>query len=314
MGEQHRRGTDGDGMRERKPDMGEQGKIQSESNTIHVGEVTRVWRMFRRNRLALVGLAIVLLICLLAVLGPRIAPHDYAEQNVRNAVHAPDAENRLGTDQWGRDILSRIIVGSRVSLSVGLVSVLILITVGVAIGAISGYNRRLDGPLMRFVDIMMSIPGFFLLLTIVALFGPSLFNTMLVIGLTSWMGTARLVRGQFLSLREKEFIEAARCLGVPGWRIIARHLLPNTLAVIIVQATLFMSQAILIESSLSYLGLGAQPPMPSWGGMLNQGRDYMRQAPWGTIFPGLAIFITVMAFNLLGDGLRDALDPHLRGR
>ncbi|MFZ5916482.1 MAG: ABC transporter permease [Chloroflexota bacterium] len=282
--------------------------------TRHIGETLRLWRAFRRNRLALAGLMTVLLICLVAILGPRIAPYDYAEQNVRNCVCPPNAENLLGTDQWGRDILSRIIVGSRVSLSVGIVSVLILITIGVAIGAVAGYNRQLDGPLMRFVDMMMSIPGFFLLLTIVALFGPSLLNTMLVIGLTSWMGTARLVRGQFLSLREKEFVEAARCVGVPGWRIVARHLLPNTLAVIIVQATLFMSQAILIESSLSYLGLGAQPPTPSWGGMLSQGRDYMRQAPWGTLFPGLAIFVTVMAFNLLGDGLRDALDPHLRGR
>jgi peptide/nickel transport system permease protein len=293
--------------------MEEQVKGQGVSTT-HVSETLRVWRMFRRNRLALIGLAAVLLICVVSVVGEQIAPHDYAVQNVRKAVHPPDGENWLGTDQWGRDILSRIIVGTRVSLSVGVVSVLILITIGVALGAVAGYNRQMDGPLMRFVDIMMSIPGFFLLLTIVALFGPSLLNTMLVIGLTSWMGTARLVRGQFLSLREKEFIEAARCLGIPNWQIIAKHLLPNTMAVIIVQATLFMSQAILIESSLSYLGLGAQPPTPSWGGMLYQGRDYMRQAPWGTIFPGLAIFVTVMAFNLLGDGLRDALDPHLRGR
>jgi peptide/nickel transport system permease protein len=270
--------------------------------------------MFRRNRLAVVGLTAVVLVFVVAILGPRIAPHDYAAQNARKAVHPPDGENWLGTDQWGRDILSRVIVGSRVSLSVGFVSVLILIAIGVTFGAIAGYNRQLDSPMMRFVDIMMSIPGFFLLLTIVALFGPSLLNTMLVIGLTSWMGTARLVRGQFLSLREKEFIEAARCIGAPTWRVITHHLLPNTMAVIIVQATLFMSQAILIESSLSYLGLGAQPPTPSWGGMLFQGRDYMRHAPWSMIFPGLAIFVTVMAFNLLGDGLRDALDPHLRGR
>jgi peptide/nickel transport system permease protein len=270
--------------------------------------------MFRRNRLALVGLVVVVVILFVAVFGEQIAPFDYAEQNVRNSVSPPTGQNWLGTDQWGRDIFSRIIVGTRVSLSVGAVSVLILILIGVMVGAIAGYYRHLDGPLMRFVDIMMSIPGFFLLLTIVALFGPSLFNTMLVIGLTSWMGTARLVRGQFLSLREKEFVEAARSIGVPSWRIITRHLLPNTMAVIIVQATLFMSTAILIESSLSYLGLGAQPPTPSWGGMLFHGRDYMRQAPWGTIFPGLAIFVTVMAFNLLGDGLRDALDPHLRGR
>ncbi|MGD2040028.1 MAG: ABC transporter permease [Anaerolineae bacterium] len=294
--------------------MSQQAVTLAQPETRHVSETVRIWRMFRRNRLALVGLAAATIICLAAIFAPYIAPYDYAEQNMRNTIAPPSTENWLGTDQWGRDILSRIIVGSRVSLSVGIVSVVILIIIGVAIGAVAGYNRHLDGPLMRFVDIMMSIPGFFLLLTIVALFGPSLFNTMLVIGLTSWMGTARLVRGQFLSLREKEFIEAAHCVGVPAWRVITHHLLPNTLAVIIVQATLFMSQAILIESSLSYLGLGAQPPTPSWGGMLFQGRDYMRQAPWGTLFPGLAIFITVMAFNLLGDGLRDALDPHMRGR
>jgi peptide/nickel transport system permease protein len=294
--------------------MSKDEKGLSEVRTEHVSETLRIWRMFRRNRLAIAGLVVIIIILIIAVFGERIAPHDYAEQNMRNTISPPGEGNWLGTDQWGRDILSRIIIGTRVSLSVGAVSVVILISVGVTIGAISGYFRRLDGPLMRFVDIMMSIPGFFLLLTIVALFGPSLLNTMLVIGLTSWMGTARLVRGQFLSLREKEFIEAARCVGVPSWRIIVRHLLPNTTAVIIVQATLFMSVAILIESSLSYLGLGAQPPTPSWGGMLSQGRDYMRQAPWGTIFPGLAILITVMAFNLLGDGLRDAMDPHLRGR
>jgi peptide/nickel transport system permease protein len=294
--------------------MSNRAKDLVETNTEHISETLRVWRMFRRNRLAVVGLVAVVLICLVAVFAPRIAPFDYSEQDMRNTITAPHSENILGTDQWGRDVLSRIIVGSRVSLSVGIVSVVILILIGVAIGAIAGFFHHLDGPLMRFVDMMMSIPGFFLLLAIVALFGPSLLNTMLVIGLTSWMGTARLVRGQFLSLREKEFVEAARCVGAPSWRIIWRHLLPNTLAVIIVQATLFMSQAILIETSLSYLGLGAQPPTPSWGGMLYQGRDYMRQAPWGTLFPGLAIFITVMAFNLLGDGLRDALDPHLRGR
>jgi peptide/nickel transport system permease protein len=277
-------------------------------------EYSRVWRVFRRNRLALVGLAAVLLILLVTLFAPQIAPHDPAVQNVRRSLQSPSLEHPFGTDQWGRDIFSRVIVGSRVSLSVGLVAVSILISIGVFIGATAGYYRRLDGPLMRFVDLMMSIPTFFLLLTVVALFGPSLTNTMVVIGLVSWMGTARLVRGQFLSLREQEFIEAARCVGVPNWRIITRHMLPNTAAVIIVQATLYMSIAILIESALSYLGLGAQPPTPSWGNMLSQGRDYMRQAWWGTVFPGLAIFVTVMAFNLVGDGLRDALDPRASRR
>jgi peptide/nickel transport system permease protein len=288
--------------------------MKRENTAPHIGEVARIWFMFRRHRLALGGLVTVILLCLLAAAGPQIVPFDPAEQNVRNSLRAPGGEHWFGTDQWGRDIFSRVIVGSRVSLAVGVIAVAILISIGVLVGAVAGYNRRLDGPLMRFVDMMMSIPQFFLLLTIVALFGPSLVNTMLVIGLTGWMGTARLVRGEFLSLREKDFIEAAHCLGLPTQRIITHHLLPNTLAVIIVQATLSMSQAILIESSLSYLGLGAQPPTPSWGNMLSQGRDYMRQGWWGTVFPGLAIFVTVMAFNFLGDGLRDALDPRLRGR
>ena len=281
---------------------------------VYASEKTRIWRMFRRNRLAVVALIFVVILCLLAVVSPWVVPYDPAEQNVRNSLQPPSADHWFGTDQWGRDIFSRVVVGSRVSLAVGLVAVAILITVGVLVGSLAGYYRRLDGPLMRFVDMIMSIPGFFLLLTIVALFGPSLFNTMLIIGLISWMGTARLVRGQMLSLREKEFVEAARSIGVPNNKIITRHLLANTMAIIIVQATLFMAQAILIESSLSYLGLGAQPPTPSWGVMLSQGRDYMRQGWWGTVFPGLAIFVTVMAFNFLGDGLRDALDPRLRGR
>ena len=282
--------------------------------TEYVSETTRVWRNFRRHRLAFAGMITIILLCLLAIVSSYIVPYDPTEQNVRNSLASPGPEHWFGTDQWGRDNFSRVVVGSRVSLSVGVVAVAILISIGVLIGAIAGYNRKLDGPLMRFVDMMMSIPQFFLLLTIVALFGPSLFMTMLVIGLTGWMGTARLVRGEFLALREKEFVEAARCLGLSGRRIITHHLLPNTLAVIIVQASIYMSQAILIESSLSYLGLGVQPPTPSWGVMLSQGKDYMRHGWWGTVYPGLAIFITVMAFNFLGDGLRDALDPRLRGR
>ena len=282
--------------------------------TEYVSETTRIWRNFRRHRLAFGGMVTIIILCMLAIAGPYIVPYDPTEQNVRNSLASPGPEHWFGTDQWGRDNFSRVIVGSRVSLSVGVVAVAILISIGVLIGAIAGYNRRLDGPLMRFVDMMMSIPQFFLLLTIVALFGPSLFMTMLVIGLTGWMGTARLVRGEFLSLREKEFVEAAHCLGMSGRRIITHHLLPNTLAVIIVQASIYMSQAILIESSLSYLGLGVQPPTPSWGVMLSQGKDYMRHGWWGTVYPGLGIFITVMAFNFLGDGLRDALDPRLRGR
>lgn len=273
-----------------------------------------IWRTYRQNFLALFGLAMVILLGLVAVLGPLITPHDPVVQDVRNSLKPPSSEHLFGTDQFGRDLFSRVIVGSRVSLLVGVVAVGILISIGTTIGALAGYYSVLDGPLMRLVDIMMSIPAFFLLLAIVAVLGPSLLNTMIVIGLIRWPGTARLVRGEILSLREETFVEAARSVGVPSWRIITHHLLPNILPIIIVQGTLYISNAILIETSLSYLGLGAQPPTPSWGSILFQGRDFMRQAWWNTVFPGLAIFFTVMGFNLLGDGLRDALDPRLRGR
>ena len=273
-----------------------------------------IWRTFRRNPLALIGFVIVVSLGLVTVFAPLIAPYDPAAQDVRNSLKPPSSEHPFGTDQWGRDILSRVIVGSRVSLLVGIASVAILIPIGTFVGVLAGYYSLLDGPLMRCVDIMLSIPAFFLLLTGVALFGPGLLNTMLVIGLIRWPGTARLVRGQILSLREEQFVEAARSVGAPSWRIITHHLLPNTVPIIIVQATLYISNAILIETSLSYLGLGAQPPTPSWGSILFQGHDFMRQAWWNTVFPGLAIFAAVMGFNLLGDGLRDALDPRLRGR
>jgi peptide/nickel transport system permease protein len=210
----------------------------------------------------------------------------------------------------GLVVIVIMIAGSRASLSVAFVAVAILIIIGVLVGMVAGYYRSLDGPLMRTVDVFMSVPNIFLILTIVALFGPGLRNTMLVIGFTAWMGTARLVRGQFLSLREKEFIEAARAVGVGNARIILRHMMPNTVSVIIVQATLFISYAIITESLLSYLGLGVQPPNASWGNILSSGRNFMREAWWMTVFPGLAIFVTVLAFNFVGDGLRDALDPH----
>jgi len=268
-----------------------------------------IWRAFRRHALATFGLVIIVVLIVTAIFGPMLTPYDPAEQDLMSSLMPPSREHIMGTDDLGRDTFSRVIAGSRVSLSIAVVSVAILITIGVLTGILAGYYRAFDGPIMRFIDLMMSIPNTFLILTIVALFGPGLRNTMLVIGLTSWMGTSRLVRGQFLSLREKEFVEAARAVGASNGRIIFRHMLPNIISLVIVQATLFVAFTVILESALSYLGLGVQPPAPSWGNMLSSGRNFIQNAWWMTVFPGLAIFITVLAFNFLGDGLRDALDP-----
>ncbi|MBV9170512.1 MAG: ABC transporter permease, partial [Chloroflexi bacterium] len=219
-------------------------------------------------------------------------------------------EHWFGTDRQTRDVFSRVLVASQVSLSVGFVSVVLIMVIGVTLGAIAGSSGgAVDDLIMRFTDIVLAIPQLFLVIAAAALFTPSLTTTMLVIGLTSWMSTARLVRGEFLRTRTLDFVLAARALGAPAWRIMLRHLLPQAVAVIIVQATLWLSTAVLLESTLSFLGLGAQPPTPSWGGMLADGRVDMQRAWWETVFPGAAIFITVLAFNLVGDGLRDALDP-----
>ena len=273
----------------------------------------RTWREFARNRLAIVGAVMVVLLYGLAVAAPTIAPQDYRAFNAGQPLKAPSAEHWFGTDRQTRDVFSRVLVASQVSLSVGLVAVVLITVIGVSLGALAGaVGGRTDEVIMRFTDIVLSIPQLFLLISAAALFTPSLITTMLVIGLTSWMSTARLVRGEFLRTRSLDFVTAARALGASTQRIILRHLLPNALAVIIVQATLWLSFAILLESTLSFLGLGAQPPTPSWGGMLADGRVDMQRAWWETVFPGMAIFITVLSFNLIGDGLRDALDPRLR--
>ncbi|MBX5444568.1 ABC transporter permease [Sphaerobacter sp.] len=274
-----------------------------------------VWRNFRRNRLAVAGGVVVILLYLVAIFATTLAPQDYAAFNRGKPLNPPSAEHWFGTDRQTRDVFSRVIVGSRVSLSVGLVSAGMIIVIGVTLGALAGYfGGLLDNLIMRFTDIMLAIPGFFLLLTAAALFKPGLQTTMIVIGLTSWMSTARLVRGEFLRVKAQDFILAARAIGAANLRIMVRHVLPNVLAVIIVQLTLWLSFAILLESGLSFLGLGAQPPTPSWGGMLADGRVNMQKAWWETVFPGMAIFLTVLSFNLVGDGLRDAFDPRQRRR
>jgi peptide/nickel transport system permease protein len=274
-----------------------------------------IWRSLKRNKLALVGIVIIFALYLTSFGAPLFTSYDPTEMKPRERLDPPCAQHLLGTDSFGRDVLTRIFYGGRVSLSVGMAAVAILTTIGVLLGAIAGYyGGVVDTAIMRFVDVMLSVPNFFLLLTVVALFGPSLRNTMFVIGFTSWMGTTRLVRAQFLSERNKDYVTSARCMGASQGRIILRHVLPNSMAVIIVYATLWIAFSVILEASLSYLGLGAQPPTPSWGNMLREGRRYMREAWWVTTFPGLFIFITAMSFNMLGDGLRDALDPRLQNR
>jgi peptide/nickel transport system permease protein len=273
---------------------------------------TRAWQRFKRHGLALMGLCIIVLLIVIALFAPTLAPHDPTAQDLAHILSAPSLRHPMGTDDLGRDVLSRVLLGARVSLAVAVSAVAILIFLGTVVGVIAGYYRSLDGVVMRVVDVLMSVPNIFLILVIVGLLGPGLWKSMTVIGLTAWMGTARLVRGQVLSLREREFVEAARAIGASGRRIIWSYLIPNTRSLITVQATLYISYAVITESLLSYLGLGTQPPTPSWGNILSSGRNFMREAWWMTVFPGFAIFATVLAFNFLGDGLRDALDP--RGR
>jgi len=278
-------------------------------------QVKSFWRYFKRNRLAVGGMAMIVIIFLIAGSASFLAPYDPGKTEVSLKLTPPSIQHYLGTDQLGRDVFSRMLFGSRVSLSVGFVAVAISIFIGILVGAIAGYyGGWVDSFLMRFVDIMLCFPSFFLILTVVALLGPSLFKVMVVIGITSWMGSSRFVRAEFLSLRERDFVQAAKALGVKDPRIIFRHILPNALAPVFVTATLDVATAILVEAGLSFLGFGVQPPAPSWGNILTEGRTYIFDAWWLTVFPGVAILITVLSFNLLGEGLRDALDPRLRGR
>ncbi len=277
------------------------------------------WWYFKKNRLAMGGLIVIIIMFIIAGLtrfglGSLLTPYDPGQTNISKKLSPPSLEHYLGTDHLGRDLFTRMLYGSQISLSVGFVAVAISIFIGILIGSISGYyGGWVDSLLMRFVDIMLCFPSFFLILTIVALLGPSLLKVMIVIGITSWMGTARFVRAEFLSLRERDYVQAARALGVKDSRIIFRHILPNALAPVFVTATLDVASAILVEAGLSFLGFGAQPPTPSWGNILTEGRTYIFDAWWLTVFPGLAILITVLSFNLVGEGLRDALDPRLRG-
>ena len=270
----------------------------------------RFVRVLRRNAMFILGLIIVLGVTFAAVFAPLIAPFDPNELHLDAILKAPCAEFPLGTDRLGRDVLSRLLYGGRVSLWVGFVAVGISISIGALLGLVSGYFGGLvDEIVMRFVDIMLCFPSFFLILAVVAFLEPSLFNIMVVIGLTSWMGVARLVRAETLTLREREFVSAARLAGTSTWRIMTRHILPNAMAPVTISAILGIGGAILIESGLSFLGLGVQPPQASWG---MDGKSVIEEASWLSLFPGLAILITVLGYNLLGESLRDFLDPRLK--
>lgn len=292
-----------------------------------------VWRAFRRHRPAMIGLVTIVVFVLAAIFAPVISPYDPERSSLSEKENPPcihllgcpsdQPQHIMGTDELGRDLFTRILYGGRVSLSIGVMAMALAVLVGASIGGLSGfYGGWVDNILMRFTDMMLAFPQLFILiilaialrdLPIEALRGTafaSVMSIVLVIAVLAWMQVARLVRASFLSLKEKEFSEAARCLGVPNWRIMLRHLLPNAMSPIIVAATFRVATSIITESGLSYLGFGVQPPTPTWGNMLKNAQTMMTRAPWTAIFPGLMIFVTVIAINFIGDGLRDALDPY----
>lgn len=281
--------------------------------------VVTAWRnpsvnnQLRKNKMALIGLAIILLLVIVAAIAPVFVPHHPYEQDLEKAFLPPSLEYPFGTDDFGRCIFSRIIFGTRISLAIGVVVTAISAVTGIILGMLAGfYSGIVDEVIMRIVDIFLAFPGLILALVIAGLLGPGMFNVLFALSLVGWMGYARVVRGVVLAEKEKNFVETARALGAGSLYIMYRHLLPNVLAPVIVMATLGIGQAILAAAGLSFLGLGAQPPVPVWGSMLNDGKMYLQTAPHLTIFPGLAIMITVLSFNFLGDGLRDLFDPRLR--
>lgn len=274
-----------------------------------------VWRQLRRHRLAVVSAVVFALTAILCMAAPLIAPYEFDAIDLANIRRPPSWDHLLGTDDLGRDLFTRMLFGGRISITIGLLSALLGTGVGAIIGAISGfYGRWVDGVLMRFTDMAYSIPTLPLLIVLSAYSQAAITAMVLIIGLLSWMTTARVVRSEVLSIKEREYVEAARSLGASNRRLIARHILPNAMGPIIVGATLAVGNAIVIESSLSFLGLGIQPPIPTWGNMLMDSQATMATKPWLTVFPGLAILVVVLAVNFIGDGLNDALDPKVRSR
>jgi len=270
----------------------------------------RAWGKFKRNRVALLGAAIVLAVVVLALFAPLLATHDPLQTSFMSIRKAPSATFWLGSDELGRDVYSRMLFGARASLMAGLVSVLIALIVGVPFGLVSGYfGGWIDSVVSRCTEALLAIPFLILAIALAAFLGPSLTNAMIAIGVSAAPKFIRLARGQVLAVKNEDYVQSSRALGASDTRIIVRHILPNIMPPLIVQATITIATAIIAEASLSFLGLGLQPPHPSWGSMLNTAKNFMTQAPWMSIFPGSAIFLAVLGFNLLGDGLRDALDP-----
>jgi peptide/nickel transport system permease protein len=277
--------------------------------------VREAWARFRRNRLAVAGLVLVALLGLTAALAPWLAPFDPARQSLIEKRALPGSKYLLGADEFGRDILSRVIYGTRVALLVGIVSVTLAVALGLGLGTAAGFaGGWIDAAIMRGVEILLAFPYLLLAIAIVAALGPGVVNTTLAVGIWGAPAVTRIVRGSVLGLRETEYVGAARALGAPTAALLRRHIMPNLLPGLVVYATLFMANAILLEAALSFLGLGVQPPIASWGLMVSTGRDVLLVAPHVATVPGLAIMVAVLAFNLVGDGLRDALDPRLRGR
>ncbi len=274
-----------------------------------------LWKRLRKNKLAMLGLVVICLMALAAIAAPILTPHGRDTTNIVNSNAAPDNVNLLGTDNLGRDILTRLLYGARISLTVGFVATGLRILIGVVLGGIAGYyGKAIDNFIMRLADVFSCFPFLPMAITAVAILGPSIYNVMLVIAVLGWPGICRIVRAEILSLREREFMEATTALGISDYRKIVKHLLPNTMASIIVSATIGIANAILTESALSFLGLGVSPPIPSWGNMLTEAQQpyVLQYRLWQWIPPGIAIFVAVMSLNLLGDGLRDALDPRLK--
>lgn len=270
-------------------------------------------RDFMKNKLALFGASTILVMIIMALLAPLISMHDPSSIKIADALVGPCRAHLFGTDALGRDIYARMVYATRVALSIGFIAVGIAAILGVFLGSVAGYyGGKVDGIIMRFADIMLCFPAFFLMLSVIAVVGPSIFNIMVVIGLTSWMGVARLIRAEILSLKSRDFVSASKALGASGGYIILRHLIPNGIAPVLVSFVFGVAGAILTEAGLSFLGLGVQPPDPSWGNMIMEGKAVLGVGWWVILFPGLAILITVLAFNLLGEGLRDALNPRLK--